>query len=98
MIRPLRDRIVIKPIDEKLSTVLEVVQFDKKVHRGEVLAVGPSVKFDEVSRPRGPTDAQVGDTVRFTEIYKFPDIIDHGERVLILQEADICFIEEREAA
>jgi hypothetical protein len=40
---------------------------------------------------------QVGDVIHFTDIFKFPVIEQDGERLLILQEADVCFIEEREA-
>lgn len=98
MIRPLRDRIVVRPLDEPLSRILQVIQFEEKHARGEVITVGPSVKFDERYRPRTSTDAQVGDIVHFTDIYKFPVIFDHGEKRLILQEADVCFVEERQAA
>lgn len=95
VIRPLRDRIVVRPLDAPLSTVIEVIQHkDADSHcRGQVLAVGPSVKFGKRYRPRTPTDTQVGDTVHFTEIYKFPAIDVQGERVHILQEADVCGIE-----
>lgn len=97
MIRPLRDHIVVKPLDEPLSSVLEVVQFQKKDSRGEIIAVGPSVKVkEERYRPRIAGDAAVGDVIHFTDIFKFPVIIDQGDRRLILQEADVQFIEEPE--
>jgi co-chaperonin GroES (HSP10) len=88
MIRPLRDRMVVKPIDEPLSSTLQVVQFDKKMHRGEVMAIGPGVIWG----------TRVGDVIQFTDIFKFPAITHEGVRYLILQEADIFFIEEQEAA
>lgn len=95
MIRPLRDRIVVRPLDEPLSTVIEVIQHkEADAHcRGQVLAVGPSVKFGKRYRPRTPTDVRVGDTVHFTDIYKFPAIECEGVRLHILQEADVCGIE-----
>lgn len=98
MIRPLRDRIVVKPLEEPLSKIIQVVQSNPKDSRGEVMAVGPSVKFDEYTRARTSSDAQVGDIIHFTDIFKFPVILDHGEKRLILQEADVQFIDEREAA
>lgn len=100
MIRPLRDRIVVEPLDEPLSSVLQVVQFgrDGKHARGRVVSVGPSVKLDERYRPRTDVDAQVGDLIHFTDIFKFPVIMDGGEKRLILQEADVCFVEELEGA
>lgn len=98
MIRPLRDRIVVEPLDEPLSTVLVVVHETNGKHaRGRVLEVGPQVKFDEIIRTRGPSDTQVGYIIHFTDIFKFPVILDQGEKRLILQEADVCFIEDREA-
>lgn len=100
MIRPLRDRIVVEPLDEPLSTILVVVEHGRegKHARGRVIAVGPEVKFDDFVRRRSEGDAQVGDIIHFTDIFKFPVILDHGDKRLILQEADVCFIEEREAA
>lgn len=95
MIRPLADRIVVRALEVPLSSVIHVIEHGKegKHHRGEVLAVGPRVKFDERMRPRTETDAQVGDVIRFTDIFKFPVVEVDGERLLILQEADVCFIE-----
>lgn len=97
MIRPLRDRIVVEPLDQPLSTILHVVEHGRegKHHRGRVVAVGPSVKFDDGKyRPRGTHDSKVGDLIQFTDIFKFPVIMDRGEKRLILQEADICGIEQ----
>lgn len=97
MIRPLRDRIVVEPLDEPLSTVLVVVHETNGKHaRGRVIEVGPEVKFDDVRRPRTAGDSRPGDVIHFTDLFKFPVILDHGEKRLILQEADICFVEDRE--
>jgi co-chaperonin GroES (HSP10) len=88
MIRPLRDRIVVRPLDEPESSVLHVVRFEEKHYRGEVIAIGPDVKWG----------TRIGDVIRFTDIFKFPVIMDRGVKCLILQEADIFGIEELEAA
>ena len=97
MIRPLRDRIVVAPMDIPLSSVIEVIQHKDadKHHRGQVMAVGPQVKFDDKYRPRHPSDTQVGDVVHFTDLFKFPAIEVEGKRLHILQEADVCFVEEK---
>ncbi len=100
MIRPLRDRIVVRPMDVPLSTVIEVIQHkdSDKHHRGQVLAVGPQVKFDEKYRARASSDIQVGDIVHFADNFKFPAIDMDGQRLHILQEADVCFVEVGKAA
>lgn len=96
MIRPLRDRIVVEPLDEPLSTIIEVVHETNGKHaRGRVIEVGPQVKFDDLVRTRTADDSRPGDVIHFTDLFKFPVIMDAGQKRLILQEADICFIEER---
>lgn len=88
MIRPLADRIVVAPIEVPLSTMLEVVRFkDANNTRGEVIAIGPKANWG----------VQPGDVIHFTDAFKFPVILDQGEKRLILQEADVCFIEDRES-
>ena len=98
MIRPLRDYIVVEPLEERLSEVIEVVRLGRegKHARGRIVAVGPQVKFNDRLQPRVESDSRVGDVIQFTDIFKFPVIMDRGEKRLILQEADICGIEERE--
>lgn len=96
MIRPLRDRLVIEPLDEPLSSVLHVV-CERNHSRGRVIAVGPQVKFNDY-RARQDHDTQVGDVVQFTDVMRFPVIMDHGEKRLIIQEADVLFVEVREEA
>jgi len=87
---------VVRALDQPLSTVIEVIQHDRegKHHRGQVMAVGPSVKLDDKYRPRTDTDTRVGDVIHFMDIYKFPTVEMDGERLLILQEADVGAIEE----
>lgn len=88
MIQPLRDRLVIEPLDEPLSTVIHVVEAKERNSRGRVLAVGPKVKWG----------TKVDDIVHFTDIFRFPVIMDQGAKRLIIQEADVMFVEERELA
>ena len=85
MLRPLRDKIVVRPIDRKQSEVLAVVS-SEKFNLGEVVATGP--KVDSV---------KVGERVRFgtDEGYlNYPEWqAANGERFLVLAEADVCFVE-----
>lgn len=83
MIRPLRDRIVVQPLDQPYEGMIHLVKLDNKVSRGKILACGPKAE-----------DCKPGEIIHFTDIFKFPVIIDHGVKVLILQEADIAGVEE----
>lgn len=90
MIRPLRDRMVVRPLKEApLSELLQIVRLgEPKFTRAEVVAIGPKVTWG----------TKVGDTIQFTDNFKFPVVEHDGERLLILQEADVCGIEELEPA
>lgn len=86
MLRPLRDRIVVKPLDRKISEIL-IIQNAEKFNLGEIVAVGPKAK-----------DVSVGDRIRFGESNKttaidFPRYHENGIEYLVLQEADVCFVE-----
>ena len=94
MLRPLRDRIVVRPHPRPASAVLTVISNDKH-SLGTVVAVGPG-KIDKRGRLI-PNDAKPGDTVRFgtAENYlTFPEFHENGTRYLVMQEADVCFVEE----
>lgn len=41
MLRPLRDQIILKPLEWRPSTVIEVAGNKRKPLRGEVIAIGP---------------------------------------------------------
>lgn len=94
MLRPLRDRIVVKPLERVKSEVIAVVQ-DEKPNLARVVAVGPG-KRDKKGRLK-PLDVAVGALVRFgtDEGYlTFPAFEEGGERFLVLQEADVAFVAE----
>jgi chaperonin GroES len=83
-IRPLADRVVIKPAEaeEKTASGLYIPDTAKeKPHRGTVLAVGPGKK-DE------PTTVKVGDTVLYGK-YSGTEIQIDGSDYLIMKESDI---------
>ncbi|MFM2375850.1 MAG: hypothetical protein RLZZ165_947 [Bacteroidota bacterium] len=86
-IRPLADRVVIRPAEaeEKTASGLYIPDTAKeKPHRGTVLAVGPGKK-DE------PTMVKVGDTVLYGK-YSGTEIQIDGTDYLIMKESDIFAI------
>ena len=67
-IKPLEDRIVVKPLDAEQTTASGLVIPDtakEKPQEGEVLAVGPG-RFDDEGEKRIPLDVKVGDTVLYS--------------------------------
>src|SRR5664279_872259 len=68
-IKPLEDRIVVKPLDAEQTTASGLVIPDtakEKPQEGEVLAVGPG-RFDDDGEKRIPLDVKVGDTVLYSK-------------------------------
>lgn len=93
---PLRDRILVKPIDRVKSDVLAVVMAENP-NIGEVVAIGPG-KRDKRGNIK-PLDVKPGDHIRFGDTTQnhlsFPEWRDEsGEKFLILQEADVCWVME----
>lgn len=113
-IKPLGDRIFVRPLPAITSSLLYVVHQSKAL-RGVVVAVGPgyrlkriyknsrgeAVKSGETGRVR-PCDVKVGDVVELggKEIggYSFPKINIGNVEHVIAQEADIAMIVEHEDA
>ena len=91
MLRPLRDRIVVKPLPREKSARLIVVDNENE-QRGEVIAVGPGARLK-----RGGVralDLQPGDVVRFgCDYLNFPEYRETGVSYRVLQEADIARVE-----
>lgn len=91
-IRPLGDRIVVKPIEREEVTKSGIVLPDtakEKPQMGVVLAVGPGKILDNGQRQ--PMDVQVGQTVLFAK-YAGTEFELDGEDVLILRESDVMGI------
>ncbi len=92
-IKPLGDRVVIKPILEDKTTksgiVLPQTVDKEKPEQGEVLAIGPGKILDngQVS----PMGVKVGDKVMFKK-YSPDEIKIEGEELLIISELDILAI------
>jgi len=88
-LRPLDDRVVVKPLDAEETTAGGIVLPDaaqEKPQRGKVVAVGDGKLMD--SGNRGELSVSVGDEVIFGK-YGGSDIEVNGEEVKILRESDI---------
>jgi len=94
-LKPLDDRIVVRPNEAETQTASGLVIPDtakEKPQQGEVLAVGPG-KRSETSGDLIPVDIKVGDTVLFTS-YAGTEVKMMGEEYLIMAESDILAIIE----
>jgi chaperonin GroES len=92
MLRPLGDRIVVRPGKEEEVTRGGIVLPDtarKKPREGEVLAVGPGKMLD--SGERAPVEVSVGDVVVYSE-YGGTEITVNGEELVILDEGSILAV------
>ena len=91
-IKPLEDRIVVKPIDAEQTTASGLVIPDtakEKPQEGEVLAIGPG-KFDDNGN-RVPLDLKVGDKVIYSK-YGGTEVKYAGEEFLILSARDVLAV------
>ena len=94
-LKPLQDKIVVKPDTRVLSTVL-IVENKEKDNMGTVVAVGPG-KVKNGRREEMPV--MVGDYVRFgtmgsDEYLKYFEYFEDGERYLVMSWQDVCFAQE----
>ncbi|MEW6182184.1 MAG: co-chaperone GroES [Bacillota bacterium] len=89
MIRPLGERVVVKPLPMEEVTKGGIVLPDtakEKPQKGEVMAVGSGRLLDNGQRV--PIDLKVGDQVLYSK-YAGNEIKLDGEEYLILRESDI---------
>ncbi|KKQ18696.1 MAG: 10 kDa chaperonin [Berkelbacteria bacterium GW2011_GWA1_36_9] len=92
-IKPLADRVVVKPIDEESKTKSGIIIPDtakEKSHRGEVIAVGPG-KYDDGKLVE--LGVKIGDKVLYKE-YSGDEFKLDGNIVIILKEEDIIAVIE----
>jgi chaperonin GroES len=92
MLRPLGDRIVVKPGEEEEVTKGGIVLPDtarKKPREGEVLAVGPGKLLE--NGQRAPMEVSVGDTVVYSE-YGGTAIEIGKEEYVILDESSVLAV------
>lgn len=105
VLRPLGDRIVIKPLEWDASDTIIAIRHGRPV-RGEVVAVGPGChpkKYAkgrtsfEHSRHFRPTELQPGNIVELGGLnvfdgqgYSFPQVVIGTQRHIICQEQDVA--------
>ena len=88
-IRPLGDRVVIKPLAQEEKTKSGIIMPDtpkEKPQHGEVLAIGSGKTLENGQKV--PLEVKVGDKVIYSK-YAGTEIKIDGEEVLILNERDI---------
>ena len=91
-IKPLEDRIVVKPLEAEQTTASGLVIPDtakEKPQEGEVLAIGPGRVDDNGNRV--PLDVAVGDKVIYSK-YGGTEVKYSGEELLILSARDVLAI------
>ena len=90
-LRPLGDRVVIKPLAREEVTKGGIVLPDtakEKPQQGEIVAVGPG-RYEEGKRV--PMDLKVGDKVLYGK-YSGTEVTLSGEQFLILRESDVLAV------
>jgi chaperonin GroES len=94
-LKPLEDRIVVKPNEAETQTASGLVIPDtakEKPQQGYVLAVGPG-KRAESSGELIPIDIKTGDTVLYSK-YGGTEVTVNGEDLLVLNARDVLAIVE----
>ena len=92
-LKPLEDRIVVRPNEAEETTLSGIVIPDtakEKPQQGEVLAVGPGRRSEQTG-DLIPMDVKVGDTVVYSK-YGGTEIAVDGEDLLILSSRDVLAI------
>jgi len=86
-IKPLADRVVVKPLEAQEKTVSGIIIPDsakEKPQRGTVMAAGPGTKDDKM-------EVKVGDVVLYGK-YSGTEISLDGKDYLIMKQTDILAI------
>ena len=89
-LKPLGDRLIVKPIEEEETTASGIVLPDtakEKPQKGKVVAVGDG-RWDEDGEKRIPLDVAEGDEVLYSK-YGGNDIVVDGEDLLVMRESDV---------
>jgi chaperonin GroES len=93
VIKPLEDRIVVRPLEAEQTTASGLVIPDtakEKPQEGEVPAVGPG-RFDDAGTKRVPIDVKVGDIVLYSK-YGGTEVKYGGEEYLVLSARDVLAV------
>jgi chaperonin GroES len=89
-LKPLGDRLIVKPIDEEETTASGIVLPDtakEKPQKGKVVAVGDG-RWDEDGEKRIPLDVAAGDEVLYSK-YGGTEVTVEDEDLLVLRESDV---------
>jgi len=89
-LKPLGDRLIVRPVEEDLTTASGIVLPDtakEKPQKGEVVAAGDG-RWDEDGEKRIPLDVGEGDEILYSK-YGGTDITVEGEELLVLRESDV---------
>jgi chaperonin GroES len=89
-LKPLGDRLIVKPIEEEETTASGIVLPDtakEKPQKGKVVAVGDG-KWDEDGEKRIPLDVAAGDEVLYSK-YGGTEVTVEDEELLVLRESDV---------
>jgi chaperonin GroES len=106
MIQPTEDRIAVLPdaYRDDITAAGLIVKARESLlassqehlgRTGAVMAVGPG-KLNKAGK-RIPLDVKVGDRIAFGE-FDYREHYEDGQRYLIMQEADVCWVFENEQA
>ena len=93
-LRPLGDRVIVKPVAKEETTKGGIILPDTKEERadhGEVMAVGPGKMLDNGTR--SVMNVKVGDKVMFKK-YAPDEFKMDGETLLVLSESDLIAVIE----
>jgi chaperonin GroES len=89
-LKPLGDRLIVKPVEEEETTASGIVLPDtakEKPQKGKVIAVGDG-KWDEDGEKRIPLDVAEGDEVLYSK-YGGTEVTVEGDELLVLKESDV---------
>ncbi len=95
-LRPLEDRIIVRPSEAEQTTVSGIVIPDtakEKPQQGEVVAVGPGRRSEQTGELI-PVDVKAGDTVVYSK-YGGTEFSVDGEDLLILNSRDVLAIADK---
>ncbi len=89
-LKPLGDRLIVKPIEEEETTASGIVLPDtakEKPQKGKVVAAGEG-RWDEDGEKRIPLDVAEGDEVLYSK-YGGTEVTVEDEELLVLRESDV---------
>jgi chaperonin GroES len=89
-LKPLGDRLIVKPIEEEETTASGIVLPDtakEKPEKGKVIAVGDG-RWDEDGEKRIPLDVSEGDEVIYSK-FGPTEVTVEGEDLLVLREEHV---------